>query len=91
MIFGKASGSCVEESRLLARFENGRAVYCGLQSVFLLRETRTRESFGEDEFLARRLERLSSCERKHFPTPPAPGLLLELYEGGVADVPMTAM
>ena len=38
----------------------------------MLRETRTRESFGEEEFVAYRLERVSSWERKHFPTPPAP-------------------
>lgn len=52
----------------------------------MLRETRTRDNFGEEGFLERRLERFSSWERKHFPTPPAPVCELEtVAKGGVAN------
>ena len=72
IIAGKERGSCVDSARLVKRLLYGKGVYFGLYRTFLLRETSTSDNFGEEGFVERRLERPSSCERKHFPTPPAP-------------------
>lgn len=76
MVLFKGSGCCVESASFVDMLSKGRGAYCGLYKIFLLREMRTRDSLGDDEFAASRLERNSNCERKHFPTPPAPVYLM---------------
>lgn len=68
-------------------------MYSGLYNIFLLRDIRTRDSLGDDGCTESRFERDSSCERKHFPTPPAPVCCINSgFQRGVAEiVPMMAM
>lgn len=72
MVLVRESGSWVDSASLVEMSSYGRGAYCGLYRTFLLREIKTRDSLGDDGFAASRFERNSSCERKHFPTPPAP-------------------
>lgn len=86
IILGRERGSWVEFASLVEMLSYGKAAYLGVYRTFLLLETNTKVSFGEEEVLDMRVERDSSCERKHFPTPPAPVYITvrcEGWQGGV--------